>query len=129
MSYAALNTQFDLPAPPPRSVFSTIRHVSGRAWFPDFTKESDPAAALQDFLRILFYPVLRNSTFVQLKVLSVLVAIIGVSIFLIILRRLYERSFWLFRLVSRSNGTLIVPNAITAFVAVESAFVILLIAL
>lgn len=129
MSYAALNRQFALPSPPPRSVFSTVRSLSGRAWFPDFTKEQDPVASLETFIRSLFYPVLRQSTFVQLKVLIALIAIIGISIFLIILRRLYERSFWLFRLVHRSNGTLIVPNAITAFVAIESLFVILLITL
>ena len=50
-------------------------------------------------------------------------------IFLIIVRRLWDKSFWLFRLVRRSNGTLLVPNAITAFVAIESAFAIVLIAL
>lgn len=80
-------------------------------------------------MKILFYPSFHKSTFVQLKVLSVLTAITGISIFLIILRRLYERSFWLFRLVKRSNGTLLVPNAITAFVTIESTFTILLIAL
>ncbi|SPO21101.1 uncharacterized protein UTRI_00578 [Ustilago trichophora] len=129
MSYATLNTQFNLPSPPPRSVFSTVRNVDGRAWFPDFTKEADPIGSLKHFVEILFYPSLYKSTFIQLKVLSVLTAIIGISIFLIILRRLYEKSFWLFRLVRRSNGTLIVPNAITAFVAIESTFAILLIAL
>lgn len=85
--------------------------------------------SLKQFIRVLFYPVLHNSTFIQLKALSVLTAVIGIWIFLIILRRLYEKSFWLFRLVVRSNGTLIVPNAITAFVAIESTFAILLIAL
>ncbi|SNX81841.1 uncharacterized protein MEPE_00546 [Melanopsichium pennsylvanicum] len=129
MSYAALNTQFSLQSPPPRNVFSTIRNIDGRAWFPDFTMEANPTGSLQNFIKILFYPTLHKSTFVQLKLLSVLTAIIGVSILLIILRRLYEKSFWLFRLVRRSNGTLIVPNAITAFVAVESTFAILLIAL
>lgn len=129
MSYAALNTQFGLPPPPSRSVFSTIRNIDGRAWFPDFTKEQDPMGSLNHFIEILFYPRILKSTFVQLKVLSVLTAIIGISIFLIILRRLYEKSFWLFRLVRRSNGTLIVPNAITAFVAIESTFAILLIVL
>ncbi|GAC93342.1 pheromone-regulated transmembrane protein [Pseudozyma hubeiensis SY62] len=129
MSYATLNNQFNLPPPPSKSVFSTVRDEAGRAWFPDFTKEQDPVGSLKDFIEILFYPHLQQSTFVQLKVLSVLTAIIGVWIFLIILRRVWEKSFWLFRLVKRSNGTLIVPNAITAFVAIESIFAILLIAL
>ncbi|CDU24129.1 uncharacterized protein SPSC_02758 [Sporisorium scitamineum] len=129
MSYATLNTRYNLPPPPPKSVFSTISNQSGRAWFPDFGAEQDPVGSLKHFIRILFYPSLRQSTFTQLKVLSVLTAIIGLWIFLIILRRLWEKSFWLFRLVRRSNGTLLVPNAITAFVAIESTFAILLIAL
>lgn len=129
MSYATLNKQFNLLQPPPKSVFSTAREEAGRAWFPDFTKEQDPVGSLKGFIEILFYPHLQNSTFVQLKVLSVLTAIIGVWILLIIVRRVWEKSFWLFRLVKRSNGTLIVPNAITAFVAIESIFAILLIAL
>ncbi|KAJ1030176.1 hypothetical protein NDA16_001088 [Ustilago loliicola] len=129
MSYATLNTRFGLPLPPPKTIFSTIRNVDGRAWFPDFTQEQDPVGSLEQFVRVLFYPVLHKSTFIQLKALSVLTAVIGIWIFLIILRRFYEKSFWLFRLVIRSNGTLIVPNAITTFVAVESTFAILLIAL
>ncbi|KAJ9476672.1 Pheromone-regulated transmembrane protein [Pseudozyma hubeiensis] len=129
MSYATLNNRFNLPPPPSKSVFSTVREEAGRAWFPDFTKEQDPVGSLKGFIEILFYPHLQNSPFVQLKVLSVLTAIIGVWILLIIIRRVWEKSFWLFRLVKRSNGTLIVPNAITAFVAVESIFAILLIAL
>lgn len=129
MSYATLNTRFDLPSPPPKNVFSTVRNEAGRAWFPDFTQAQDPVSSLRDFVKNLFYPTFRASTFIQLKVVSVITAIIGVAIFLIILRRLYERSFWLFRLVRRSNGTLLVPNAITSFVAVESTFAILLIAL
>ncbi|EST06445.1 hypothetical protein PSEUBRA_004345 [Kalmanozyma brasiliensis GHG001] len=129
MSYATLTTRFDLPSPPPKSVFSTVHNEAGRAWFPDFTQAQDPVSSLRDFVKNLFYPTFRSSTFVQLKVVSVITAIIGISIFLIILRRLYERSFWLFRLVKRSNGTLIVPNAVTSFVAVESTFAILLIAL
>lgn len=128
MSHAALNTQFDLPSPPARTIFSTAQQESGRAWFPDFTVTQDPVASLHDFISILFYPSLPTRTFTQLKVLSVLTALVGICIFLIILRRLYERSFWLFRLVRRSNGTLIVPNAVTSFVAVESTFAILMIA-
>ena len=129
MSYATLNTQFDLPSPPARTIFSTARADSGRAWFPDFTAATqDPVASLHNFISALFYPSLPTRTFTQLKVLSVLTALTGICIFLIILRRLYERSFWLFRLVKRSNGTLIVPNAITAFVAIESTFAILMIA-
>ncbi|TKY90739.1 hypothetical protein EX895_000737 [Sporisorium graminicola] len=129
MSYATLNTRYNLPSPPTKSVFSTVDNEAGRAWFPDFDAQQDPIGSLKHFIRILFYPNLRESTFTQLKVLSVLTAIIGIWIFLIILRRLWEKSFWLFRLVRRSNGTLLVPNAITAFVAIESAFAILLIAL
>lgn len=129
MSYATLNNRYNLPPPPPKSVFSTVGNEAGRAWFPDFDAEQDPVGSLKHFIRILFYPSLRNSTFIQLKALSVLTAIIGIWIFLIIVRRLWEKSFWLFRLVRRSNGTLLVPNAITAFVAIESAFAILLIAL
>ncbi|SOV08181.1 uncharacterized protein UDID_00784 [Ustilago sp. UG-2017a] len=129
MSYATLNIQFGLPPPPPKSVFSTINNVEGRAWFPDFTQDEDPVGSLKQFLRVLFYPVLCNSTFIQLKVLSVLAAVIGIWIFLIVVRRFYQKTFWLFRLVVRSNGSLIVPNAITTFVAIESIFVILLIAL
>lgn len=129
MSYSILNNQFNLPPPPPTSLFSTVRDEAGRAWFPDFTRDQDPVASLKQFVERLFYPHLRNSTFVQLKVLSVLTAIVGIWIFLTILRRVWERSFWLFRLVRRSNGTLVVPNAVTSFVAIESMFAILLIAL
>lgn len=129
MSYATLNTQFNLPPPPPRNIFSSVHDDAGRAWFPDFTKEQDPVDALKLFIKDLFYAHLRKSTFVQLKLLSCLVAVVGISISLIILRRLWEKSFWLFRLARRSNGTLIVPNCITSFVAIESMFAVSLISL
>ncbi|PWZ02509.1 hypothetical protein BCV70DRAFT_1404 [Testicularia cyperi] len=128
MSYADLHRRFGLPDPPARSLFSRNHGVEYRAWLPDFTRDSHPVSSLTLFLNEIFYPTLSKSTFTQLKVLSVLVGIVGVAIFLIIVRRLYERSFWLFRLSVRSNGTLIIPNAIAVFVMIEATFAIILIA-
>ncbi|SPO40186.1 uncharacterized protein PSFLO_05668 [Pseudozyma flocculosa] len=116
MAYRALHERFDLPPPPAKSIYATIRpHDWQRAWLPDFTTAEDPVGALQHFLYRLFHIDLANAVWIQAKVLSILCIILLVAMILILARRYHERSLWFFRFQRRSNGTLVIPNTVISF--------------
>ncbi|EPQ26230.1 uncharacterized protein PFL1_06165 [Pseudozyma flocculosa PF-1] len=129
MAYKALHQRFDLLAPPRRSVWALGRpHERQRAWLRDFEAHSaTPVEDLGLFLHNLFLPDLGRATYVQIKVLTATLACLGVFILLITGRRLYKRSLWVFRLVQRSNGSLVVPNPVSALTTIFLGFGILLI--
>ncbi|KAN0063592.1 hypothetical protein ACQY0O_004040 [Thecaphora frezii] len=129
MAYKALHERFNLPPPPPRSRWAFNRpHEWQRAWIPDMSASPEPVQEMHRFLIKIFLPDFDEGTYIQLKLLATVVGTEFLIIGLILLRRMYQKSFWLFRLHRRSNGILIVPNAITVFCIVQGCFGVLLIA-
>ncbi|EPQ26211.1 uncharacterized protein PFL1_06146 [Pseudozyma flocculosa PF-1] len=125
MAYRELHQRFNLPDPPARSVWAFGRpHIWQRAWFPDFdaaaaaattttaTTVVTPVDQLSRFIHRLLQPDIGHSACTQLKVLSGVATLLVLMSVMILVRRFHQRSLWLFRVQQRSNGTLIVPNAV-----------------
>lgn len=133
------NDQYNLSPPPPRNVYSSTD--PSRVTFPDFNsdsyvlpngfKPSSPASGLRLFMRHIFHigEYWSHSTFIQFKLIAGLAACLFILFCWVLLRRLKKKTFWMVRLVKRSNGTLIAPNATVGFTVFEGVYAIALIAL
>jgi len=99
-------TRFDLPPPPPPTIFSRDSSP-GRARLPNFTDVDE----VSDFIAnaILW----RHSQAVDhfLLFCTTYVALLEVVLSVFILHLIYQKRWWLFRLVNRDHGSWLVPNA------------------
>ncbi|CAO1623555.1 unnamed protein product [Sympodiomycopsis kandeliae] len=123
--YAKYGPLLQVPAP---NAFST-GDGSRRAIIPDFTSAAQPAEAFRDWAEKICYPDFPSSTWWQFRASAICISGIILICSLIIGRRLYERSFWIFRLVRRGKGLLVVPNAMMAFTVFTGLFGIVLVAM
>lgn len=74
---------------------------------PDFVE----AQQLRQFVERLFiYKLDVPGSYVQIKLGACIIALLVAVVSLISLRRVFLRSFWLFRLVKRPSGTLVVVS-------------------
>ncbi|CAO1628543.1 unnamed protein product [Parajaminaea phylloscopi] len=122
--------------PPGRGPFSPSRSDGRRGILPDYTNLNDPAEGLRRFIDGLAYPRLPVSSYAQFKAGAISVACLIALCGLILGRRLYERSFWLFRIAKRSTSvatrrteSVIIPNALLAFTLMAGCFGAVLVAL
>lgn len=99
---------FHLLPRPPRSPLSWGSEDT-RAVLPNF----DTVEELRNFVSRFFVYNFGNAVFLQIKVgIAMSGAMLLVS-FLIIGRRMYERNFWIFRVIRVSSGPIIVVSAYT----------------
>lgn len=105
---------FELLPRPDRSIFSSGDEAT-RARLPDF----DTVAQLSQFThRLIVWQMDVPSTFTQAKVGASFICILIVVVCLIMARRLYERSFWILRVIKRPAGSILVVSG-RAAAAVE----------
>ncbi|KAK0551566.1 hypothetical protein OC845_002146 [Tilletia horrida] len=97
--------QFDLPPPPPPTAFSWWSGPE-RARLPNFTNVTS-AAAFLDKLTIYQHPKAYQAQF--LMGIGYLAVILSLSV-AIIHKKLQQKAWWLFRVVRRNQGILIVPQ-------------------
>ncbi|PWN31790.1 uncharacterized protein FA14DRAFT_93027 [Meira miltonrushii] len=97
-----------------------------RPQLPDFQNVGE----MKEFVsRLFLFHLQIPHIFLQVKFGASLFVVILFNGLLIIIRRMYDKSFWVARLVKRPSGTIIVPNAILSFAMVESIFITVLVAL
>lgn len=131
-----LYSTFQLLPPPPPTVYSR-NATAERAMLPDFLSiyPADGRAqvsALHDWLARLLYWRLDDGTpgmYVQLKICAGIISFLVLLVLFIILKRIRERSFWMVRFARKREGTIIIPNAVSCFTAMEGTYGILAIAL
>lgn len=136
---------------PPRTAYSTFD--PRRDIIPDFTRDANPAESLRRWGHHVVYPDFPPSTWWQFRSSAICLCGLIAVCSMIIGRRLYERSFWIFRvsgrctairmcqriyssrflpvpqLVRRSKGVIIVCNAMISFTVFAGLFSIILIAM
>lgn len=91
---------------PARSIFS-LGDEQTRSQLPDFNSVDELAQFVH---RLFVYKVDIVSFFVQVKVGSCMIAFLMLVIVLIVVRRMYDRSFWLVRIMKRPSGPVIVVS-------------------
>lgn len=96
---------FDLLQRPPRSPLSWGSENT-RAVLPDFQSVEE----LRMFVTRLFVYDFGYAAFVQIKVGIALFGAMLIVCFLVIGRRMYERNFWIFRIIRVSSGPIIVVS-------------------
>lgn len=97
---------FNLLPRPPRSSLS-LGSESARARLPDVQN----VAQLSEFVhRLVFWDVAYSvpSIYTQLKVGASITCVLIFLVMAICVRRMYERSFWIIRLMKRPSGVVIV---------------------
>ncbi|CAD6971256.1 unnamed protein product [Tilletia controversa] len=119
---------FSLPAPPPPTWLS-FHDGPTRARLPNFLASDDPITAARTYLhgQIMFNCI--PSLWTHVKIVTAVAGLVVSCAIAVIVRRLLQRSLWIFRLTQTERGPLIVPNAIMIFAAIEGLFVIIFLAL
>lgn len=97
---------FNLLPRPARSSLSWGNEKT-RAVLPDFKT----VVELKDFLGRLFVYDFGNAFFLQIKIGIAMFGAMLIVSFLIIGRRMYERNFWIFRIIRISSGPIIVVSS------------------
>jgi hypothetical protein len=109
---------FDLLPKPLRSSFS-FGSESTRATIPDF----ENVAQLSQFTHHLTnYYIDMRGIFTQCRIITALLTIVIAIDVLVIARRIWQRTFWIFRIIKRPEGSFLVPNSILVFSVVEGIF-------
>lgn len=97
--------------------------------------QGDPAGAspqalldLNKFTHAHFAFFMPGNFFIQNAAAGSWLALIIVVGFIVLAKRFYEKTFWLFKFQRRSEGVYIVPNALNTFLLLEGCFVIVWIA-
>lgn len=126
---------YNLPPPHPPTGF-TRNYGPGRASLPPLLElyPSDPAAqadAFKAWLRRTIFWDFHGSAgfFLQLKLNAGIICMLVALVLLIVLRRMHERSFWMIRFARKREGTIVIPNAVNCFTAMEGVYGIIAIAL
>lgn len=131
----SLYTTYSLPPPPPPTSFSRDLSPS-RARLPDLLAlhPNDPSAQmnnLRSFLDVLFFWDTSHlpGLFIQLKVCAGIISFLVVLVIFIIAKRIGERAFWIVRFAHKSEGVIIIPNAVSCFTFMEGVYGVIVIAL
>jgi hypothetical protein len=126
---------YDLPPPHPPTGFSRSSDPD-RAALPALLAlyPSDPAAQANAFKIWLHRTIFWDCNgaagyFIQLKLNAGIICMLVALVFLIVLRRIHERSFWMIRFARKREGTIVIPNAVNCFTAMEGIYGIIAIAL
>ncbi|PWN53073.1 hypothetical protein IE53DRAFT_408957 [Violaceomyces palustris] len=91
--------------------------------YPTFGQHGQPAITeFRAFMKRIYFYDLPKGFYIQIVFACVVMGLIIVCGALLVGRRIYERSFWLFRVQQRPKGLVVIPNAITIFVVVEGCF-------
>ncbi|CAD6884746.1 unnamed protein product [Tilletia caries] len=98
-------TRFDLPPPPPPSIFSRD-HGPGRARFPEFSSVDEVRLFI---FRIVVWPDTKDA-YVTLPIQVAYLLLLGGYGSYVILRKIADQSWWLFRVCPRRNGNVIIPH-------------------
>lgn len=93
-----------LPPPPARSIL-TFGSEDTRARLPNFENVEEMKSFI---MRLFFFHFQVPHSFPQIKFGASLFVIILFNGILIIIRRMYDKSFWVARLVKRPSGTIVV---------------------
>ncbi|KAE8235859.1 hypothetical protein A4X06_0g9735, partial [Tilletia controversa] len=98
-------TRFNLPPPPPPSIFSRD-HGPGRARFPEFSSVDEVRLFI---FRIVVWPDTKDA-YVTLPIQVAYLLLLGGYGSYVILRKIADQSWWLFRVCPRRNGNVIIPH-------------------
>lgn len=98
---------FHLLPKPPRSSLSW-GNENTRAVLPNF----ETVEELRIFVKRFFVYNFANSAFLQIKIGIAIFGTMLLVSFLIIGRRMYERNFWIFRIIRVSSGPIIVVSTL-----------------
>ncbi|PWN42881.1 hypothetical protein IE81DRAFT_329900 [Ceraceosorus guamensis] len=123
----AFDARYALLPPPPPIYLSSLTPAGQRGRLPDFDSTPFPAVAARAWARRMFFFNLERAwphLYFTTACIALLVLIVGA----IWARRIWERSWWLLRVVKKPNGTLIVPNSLITYTTCTGAFGVLLIA-
>ncbi|KAE8209454.1 hypothetical protein CF327_g6565 [Tilletia walkeri] len=105
-----LYARFDLPPPPPPTVFSRD-HTLGRARMPNFTSVEEVSQFVDNSI------VWRHSkgadAFLIFSIIYTASIITVVSLF--VGHKMYNRAWWVFRMVPRGHSTTVIPNVHNAW--------------
>ncbi|UZJ53066.1 hypothetical protein CBS101457_002386 [Exobasidium rhododendri] len=118
------SNHFDLLPRPARSIFS-IGSESTRATIPDFETVSQ-LARFTDHVTGWYCEM--SSLFTHCRVITGLLAVLIAIDIAVIVRRTYQRTFWIIRIIKRPEGDILVPNSILVFAVVEGIFGIIFLA-
>ncbi|KAK0528872.1 hypothetical protein OC835_004513 [Tilletia horrida] len=102
--------KYHLPPPPPPTIFSRD-HGPSRARMPNFTSVEEVSAFIAN--SIVWRHSKQSDTFLIFCI--VYVATIEVMLSLFVLRKIYQRAWWLFRISPRGHKMYIVPNVHTSW--------------
>jgi hypothetical protein len=109
---------FALLPRPARSALS-IGNEASRAQLPDFANVEQ----LTTFVTRLFqYDFAVPGFFLQLKVGASVICFLIFVVLATISRRMYDKSFWVVRIMKRPSGSVIVPNAMLCFSIIEGIY-------
>ncbi|KAE8240706.1 hypothetical protein A4X13_0g7636 [Tilletia indica] len=116
-----LYARFDLPPPPPPTVFSQD-HTFERARMPNFTSVEEVSQFVDNSI------VWRHSKGADAFIIFSIIYIISIvtTLSLFIGHRLYNRAWWVFRLVPRGHSTAVIPNVHNAWTLFIGLFALLL---
>ena len=117
-----LHRLYDLPNPPSATIFSFRKGAQHRSWLPDFSASPDPVHELHQFVDNVIWPVISSATYIQLKIGLGLIACLMALVIAIMIRKIRQRSFWIFHRLVRPTGTFILPNSLVVFSLFELIF-------
>jgi hypothetical protein len=107
--------------PPPRSLLSYAPE-SRRDVLPDFATVADLKTFVSRFFHydLTYVP----AVYIQMKSSTSFLCVCVVLAVLVVMRRMYERTFWIIRVIRGPTGRVLVPNSLLCFAIIEGIYVL-----